>query len=322
MALFGQSRHHHKVARIVLQDLGIPVVVFEEGYFRPGFATMELGGVNGYSTTLDRYVWLPPFSGAQPPAPDSTPHHFVKMAVHATRHYVELYRGRAAFPHYAHHRSTDLGEYATYWIRSWTRKAFRHRADLRYQKILFRSGQPYYFVPLQLESDSQLTAHSSFASNQEFASEVIRSFASHAPADTHLIFKQHPHSRGGHSLADYIRDLARSHGVERRIFHISEGDTPDLAEHSMGTVLINSTVGLQAIERRASLMVMGDALYNRVGLAFQGTLDAFWCAGFRPDQDTARNFLAQLKSLTQVPVSLYGQYESPLRWNQILKGVS
>ncbi|HSH95287.1 MAG TPA: hypothetical protein VK968_14175, partial [Roseimicrobium sp.] len=57
IVLFGQSRYYHKVALERARAIDLPAVVMEEGYFRPGFVTMELGGVNGYSTTLDRYVW-------------------------------------------------------------------------------------------------------------------------------------------------------------------------------------------------------------------------------------------------------------------------
>ena len=52
---FGQSRSYHKVAIEVSNSLGIAALVFEEGYFRPGFITLELNGVNAKSSTLDQY---------------------------------------------------------------------------------------------------------------------------------------------------------------------------------------------------------------------------------------------------------------------------
>ena len=57
IVLFGQSRYYHVIAREVAAESGIAVVVLEEGYFRPGFITMELDGVNGYSRTLQRFRW-------------------------------------------------------------------------------------------------------------------------------------------------------------------------------------------------------------------------------------------------------------------------
>ena len=55
IVLFGQARPHHAKAMVFASLLGIKVVVVEEGYFRPHYLTMELGGVNGYSSTLERY---------------------------------------------------------------------------------------------------------------------------------------------------------------------------------------------------------------------------------------------------------------------------
>ena len=42
VALFGQSRPHHAAALEVARQAGVSAVVLEEGYVRPGFATVEL----------------------------------------------------------------------------------------------------------------------------------------------------------------------------------------------------------------------------------------------------------------------------------------
>jgi len=104
VVLFGQSRRYHQDALTIAKARGIAVVVMEEGYFRPGFGTMELDGVNGYSSTLYRYTWrteamgADSFSAAEAHGiqPDVSPWHFQKMAWHAARHYVALWRRRAA----------------------------------------------------------------------------------------------------------------------------------------------------------------------------------------------------------------------------------
>ncbi|MES2999060.1 MAG: capsular biosynthesis protein [Pseudomonadota bacterium] len=312
VVLFGQTRLYHRKALEVAHDLGIAAVVLEEGYFRPGFATMELGGVNGYSSTMESFVW----DGEAAPAisPHISSRHFQKMAWHAARHYTELRRRRAAFPNYVHHRIDDPFHYAVYWVRSWLRKLLRSGPDKRMQDWLLTAQSKYYFVPLQLDGDSQLVFHSTFGQNPEFIAQVITSFARNAPADALLVFKQHPHSRGGPGHAEIVRACAKSLGVGKRVHHLVEGDTPVLAEHSAGVVVINSTVGLQALERGAPLMVMGTALYDQPGLAFQGPLDDFWRAGRSPERASTDAFLLQLKNLTQVPASLYATKSEPLPW--------
>lgn len=310
--LFGQGRFYHKVALERARAMDLPVVVMEEGYFRPGYVTMELGGVNGYSTTLERFEWVDAEDKALRPA--ISPMHFQKMAWHASHHYVALDKRRRQYPHYEHHRSTHVPSYALYWTRSWFRKGVHRGTDNKLQRWLIATRQPYYFVPLQLEGDSQVTQHSPYASISEFVTQVLHSFARHAPAGALLVFRQHPHARGGPGLQALIQSLARSLGASSRVFHLVEGDTPVLAQHSLGTVLINSTVGLQALERGSPLIVLGDSPYKRPALTFAGPLDAFWNERRSPDPEAAGRFLAQVKNLTQAPASVYALRSEPLLW--------
>jgi capsular polysaccharide export protein len=320
VVLFGQTRTYHKAALGIAKASGVPVAVMEEGYFRPGFATMELGGVNGYSSTLERFTWqpaaslVPGFTEAQGITPEISTRHFQKMAWHAARHYAALWRGRGNYPNYVHHRIEDPFFYSKYWVRSWVRKLFHRGPDRRVQARLLSGTAPYYLVPLQVDGDSQLVFHSTFGKNPDFIVEVLASFARHAPSNSLLVFKQHPYSRGGPGHMSLIRGFAESLGVSDRICHLNEGDTPLLAERSAGVVVINSTVGLQALERGAPLMVLGDALYNQPKLAFQGALDEFWERAHVPDRELTQTFLSQLKNLTQVPVSLYALVRDPLVW--------
>jgi capsular polysaccharide export protein len=323
IVLFGQSRLYHKVALERARAIDLPVVVMEEGYFRPGFVTMELDGVNGYSTTLDRYVWdgshdlphpLPDF-GLRP---DISPRHFQKMAWHATQHYVALWQRRGSYPHYQHHRCDNPAFYARYWAKSWLRKGWYRAGDLKLQQWLIGSRQPYFFVPLQLEGDSQITHHSPFSNNFEFIFRVARSFAENAPKESQLVFRQHPHARGGPGDSRFIRQLAAGLKIADRVHHMTEGDTPDLAEHSLGTVVINSTVGLQALERGVPLIVLGESLYRRRGITFSGELDDFWTQRQRPEIKATSAFLSQIKNLTQAPASVYALRSEPLQWSALL----
>jgi capsular polysaccharide export protein len=49
LILHGDCRPLHKVAIELANRFGITVHVFEEGYLRPDWITLEVGGVNGYS---------------------------------------------------------------------------------------------------------------------------------------------------------------------------------------------------------------------------------------------------------------------------------
>ena len=186
VVLFGQSRKYHAAARALALQRNLSVVVLEEGYFRPGFVTMELGGVNGYSTTMKNFVWKPSTTGADgipriaaaaSIQPDISPWHIQKMAWHASWHYKAMHDARFEFANYVHHRNDDPKQYARYWLRSWRRKVVSHARDHRFQTHLFKDSTPYFLVPLQHDGDAQITHHSPFTQNTEFIIRVMRSFA-------------------------------------------------------------------------------------------------------------------------------------------------
>jgi capsular polysaccharide export protein len=318
VVLFGQSRQYHRVAIDLCKKKGIAVLVLEEGYFRPGFMTMELNGVNGFSETMTKFTWQPA-SARDDINADISPNHFQKMAWQASLHYQAMWNARNEFAHYQHHRTSRPGYYAAYWSRSWLRKLKQWIPCNRIQKRLIaeKSITPYYFVPLQHDGDSQIIHHSSFANNAEFVMRVLRSFAVHAPLGSLLVFRQHPQVRGGPGHSELIDGLSRELGIRHRVLYMVEGDTPDLAQHSAGVVVINSTVGLQAMERGAPLKVMGDAIYKHPKLNFMGDLDQFWLQARPACPVATAQFIAQIKNLTQVPVSVYALRNEPIRWPSV-----
>ena len=314
VVLFGQSRRHHAAAIERAQELGLPVIVLEEGYLRPAFVTMELGGVNGSSTTLDNYRWEPGAPGLLVHAkkPSSRPE-FWEMAGHACRHYWSLHWGGPLSPDYRHHRQTDVWHHSRYWLWSWAQKHLHLAHDHACVRRL--ADRPYFFVPLQHEGDSQIAHHSPYPEIKAFVADVIESFAVHAPKDCFLVFKTHPHARGGPSYRPFIRQLSAGQGLAERVLHLVEGHTPTLVKNAQGVVLINSTVGVQALLRRKPLAVLGNAVYKRPGLYFEGTLDDFWTDAAPPDAWVARQFVEQLIALTQVPCRIYAKADEPLTWH-------
>jgi capsule polysaccharide modification protein KpsS len=315
IVLFGQSRSYHRAALQIGVELGIPVVVLEEGYFRPGYVTMELGGVNSHSSTMQRHRWMPsPGTSAAGLAPQACRWHFAQTAWHAARHYAALWLQAASFPGYQHHRDDDPWQYAAYWLRSWVNKLLRLPGDTLRGWRLARGAVRYFFVPLQHDDDSQITHHSGYARNAEFVLEVMHSFAAHADPAAQLVFKQHPQSRGGSGHGVLIRRVAAELAIGGRVLFLVEGDTRELCRHAQGVVVINSTVGLQALEQGTPLMVMGEAVYKRPHLAHAAPLHTFWRNPPRPDATTVADFLLQLKNLTQMPVSIYAARGEPLAW--------
>jgi len=311
VVLFGQSRSYHQQAIKAANQLGIQVIVLEEGYFRPGFMTMELDGVNGNSTTLDRFSW----DGVPEHIISATDKHpFLNSTYFAAKHYAHILLGHWQFPGYEHHRNRSPAYYFGYWMYSWFRKWSHFKLDMRKQKLLIDRKAYFYFVPLQFEGDAQFKLFSRYSSVEEFLAELIRSFSLHAPKPTMLVFREHPHGRGMGGYRSFVRQIAKSFGIDSRIVYLVEGNTPLLVKHSAGVITINSTVGVRALKSLVPLKVMGAAIYQRPGLVFEGELDEFWLKSMPAKPELIEDYVLQLKNLTQVPVCGYATRDVSIDW--------
>jgi hypothetical protein len=61
-------------------------------------------------------------------------------------------------------------------------------------------------------------------------------------------------------------------------------------------------------------MVLGEALYKQPQLSFTGDLDQFWTQARPACPAETQRFLAQMKNLTQAPVSVYALRSEPIAW--------
>jgi len=305
--LFGDCRSHHQTAQALAKPRGIGIGVYEEGYVRPDYVTLERHGVNGHST-LPRN---PDFYHALPEQAVETTrpigNAYWHAALWATLYYVASTLLHPLFPFYKHHRPLTLLECLP-WVRSAWRRVFyamKERGVLGRLTDTF-SGR-FFLVPLQVHNDTQLCVHSHYTNIHTFIEDVVDSFALHAPEDTVLVLKHHPMDRGYHDYTRLIRRLARKHRLAGRLRYIHDQHLPTLLQHTAGVVLINSTVGLSALHHGTPVKVTGVALYDMPGLTFQGSLEKFWSDAdlFSPDKPLFRKFRGYLINRTQINGSFY-----------------
>lgn len=315
--LFGQSRPLHREAIRICRMMGIDVFVMEEGYVRPGFMTLELGGVNAESTTLDAYKLDEDFPLGATVTPARVKHHRLRMTWQAMLYYLFLRLGARHYTGYIHHRHSSILRYASYWV-----GAALHYPVTRWQdrKAMAALDQrrPYFFLPLQIDSDAQVVCHSRFLDVLSFVEEVMQSFALHASPDAQLFIKQHPLARGHLGMRASIFSMAERYGIRHRVIFVYSCKIYELLERVTGVVTINSTVGMQAIARSVPLKVMGDAIYDHPDVVDPQPLDDFWRNPRKPDPAKAIEFYRTLKILTQVPAALYDPASVPLDWDDLL----
>jgi capsular polysaccharide export protein len=310
--LFGDCRLYHRIAVEICRELGIPAMIFEEGYIRPDFVTLEEYGVNARSS-LPRD---PAFYQALPDLPEfrREPAHalFRRVAWQASVYYTAgLFLGWR-YRRYRHHRNFNAVRKGLLWILSGIRKLLYNRKDQQLTHwLVTHHSKGYFLVPLQVRSDSQVRVHSDYPSIHAFIAEVIASFAGHAPADTLLVFKHHPIDRGFVHYGAWIRKLAQQHGIAERVIYAHELHLPTCLDHACGVVVINSTVGLSALLHHAPVKTLGRAIYDMEGLTCQRPLDEFWQNPGAVSEALHRKFRHYLIEKTQFNGNFHGRFPFP-----------
>jgi capsule polysaccharide modification protein KpsS len=276
--VFGDGRPPHRVAAELCARRQVRFFAFEEGYLRPDWITLEEHGVNGYSRMPRDPEFFRAFA-AEHSAPRRVDHvgsSFGIGALYATLLAVCASFGRPLFPHYRHHRSIFWIAEMLRWVRGAARKYwFRMRERGLIDELRGPLSGRYFFVALQVHCDYQLV-HSRFRDVPPFIEEVMRSFAEHAPADVLLVIKHHPMDRAYREYGDLIARLERQLGLTGRVRYVHDLHLPTLLRAARGSVMINSTVGLQSIQYGTPVKVLGDAVYDMPGLTHQGSLAEFW----------------------------------------------
>jgi capsular polysaccharide export protein len=118
--------------------------------------------------------------------------------------------------------------------------------------------------------------------------------------------KVHPLDNGLIDRVAQVRATAERHGIAGRVRCLEGGYLPTLLSHALGVVVVNSTVGLTAIEVGRPTIALGTSIYNVPGMAFQGGLDRFWSELEPPDDDLVKAFRRLVVHRTQVNGGYFG----------------
>lgn len=309
VVLFGDCRDHHMPAIRLCRDLGVPVHVFEEGYIRPDWVTLELGGVNGHSSLPRDPAWYRDTAAALPPVP---PHRrvsasFRRRAMEGLVYNFADVLTRWHYPGWNNHRPWHPVVEGMGWWRKLCRRKERESSAAQLMARLLDTGAAYYLFPLQLDSDAQIRLHSPFAGIADAIRLVIGSFAAHAPAGTRLVLKEHPLDNGVRDWRQVTTDMAELFGVADRVDYLAWGDIEAVTRGSLGVVTINSTSGTFALAAGVPVVVLGHAVYDIPDITCQGGVDAFWRDPVAPDPETFAAFRRVLVERCLIPGGFFSE---------------
>ncbi|NVN45134.1 capsular biosynthesis protein [Asaia siamensis] len=301
--LFGDCRVRHMAAAAVCRGLHIPLHVFEEGYLRPDWVTLELGGVNGHSGLPRDPQYYRTEAATLPPEPShsTVPSSFRTRAYQGIAYNTADLLTRWYYPYWSNHRPWHPLAEGIGWLRRLLRRKAIAAITEKTISRLTASKAPYMLFPLQLDADAQVVLHSEFSGIKQSIEFVIASFAAHAPNDMLLIIKQHPLDNGLQDWRSIVEHNGRKHGVLGRIGFIEGGDIAVLVSDAKGVVTINSTTGTLALAAAIPVITLGHAIYGIDGITHKGSLDDFWSNPQPPDMALFAAFRRVLTEYCLVP---------------------
>jgi capsular polysaccharide export protein len=300
------------------KGISVETWVFELGYLRPNYVTLELNQVNCHSNLVSpaRFYAALPEADCIPQARRDIGSRWRKIWKAPT--FVQH-----AFCNYKitdqAHKLQPKPEYVAAQVRGFCRKYWYGITEKKTKHTLANSPN-FFLVILQVATDSQLHHGSPYVSVEAFIEDVITSFAAHAPKEARLFIKHHPRDRGYNNYSQAINNLALQQQGSDRIFYFHDSPLAPLfrKEGCRGCILINSSVGFQALYHGVPTKAMGIAPYNIEGLADQQPLATFWISPQPSDRSLFRKFYLHTLETTQIN----GNFDGAFPFAQVFPVVS
>lgn len=306
LVLHGDRRPYHLVAAEEARARGIAVIVTDLGYLRPDWLTLEYDGTTTYSRfprdpqrirelaeNFPAVTLLPRFASP-----------FWLIAACDIAYNLALVLGRPLYPHYRYHSTCHpFLEYAG-WLRSRPMKLLQSGRTAAAKRRLAAQTGSYFLVPMQLQTDFSIRAHSPFADPRDAVRAIIASFA-RSGSTRQLIFVIHPLDNGLIRWHGFIAKLARAAGIADRVVTLHGGTPAELQRNSAGVVTVNSTAAVSALCLEVPVKTLGNAVFDVAGLTCQRPLDDFWHEPTRPDPGFRPLFLRALIGTTQIQGGYY-----------------
>ena len=256
VTMHNDLRWQHSLAIEVCKELGVKYLITERGIFRPDTTTIEFKGVNAYSSLPKDKEFYKKHDVVSKELKSYKVSKVTNLKVNIKfAIFILLNKIGSIFGLNStiRNKSYSLSTYINLFIKQKFGKSNKNIVTL---------PKRYVFVPLQVNTDTQILIHSDFKDMQEFISKVENDFYS-LESDIGLVFKIHPMEKG---IIEYLFD-------KRSI--VVDSDTNELVKNSECIVTINSTVGFEAIEKYKKVLVLGGAFFKIDGIAICSSKETF-----------------------------------------------
>ena len=236
---YGDSSPYSVKALVLGQSLNLRLHVFEQGYFRPDWVTLERGGVNANSRLPRDPEWyrrnaarIPPTEAAK--VGRTTP----AMVSRILGYHAAMYAGMPFFRRFKAPYHYPAIRQALGHCRRYGEQLFSTGKQGRRQQALIDSNRPLYLVLLQRPGDSQLWRHSDFECTEAFLEKVVTSFAGNAPEQAMLLVRPHPLDHGLDDHEGVLEKLAEREGIAGRVHYVDAGKLHEILPLMSGAVCV------------------------------------------------------------------------------------
>ena len=121
------------------------------------------------------------------------------------------------------------------------------------------------------------------------------SFSKHASTDKSIVIKHHPIDRGRVDYSKFIADLSQELNIANRVKVVHDVYLLTLLKNAIGTITINSIVGLSSVYHETPVICLDRAMYNIEGLTAKNVdLDGFWSLDFQVNKGLYKKFRVYL----------------------------
>jgi capsular polysaccharide export protein len=311
LLLLGEQRPHHRAAIAAAHRLGIRVTVFDYGYLRPDWITCEPDGMGPLSRFPHDMTAVRALAHATP-LPETNVSYVDDFSRQARAHMIYDFSSSAMGWLYPGYRSHQIYHPALSYAGTGLRLLMRQRrsqAACRIIEALAGSGRPVFVFAMQMEVDYSIRAYSRFQDMAGPLQLVLDSFLEHSPKDAVLVVKLHPLDPGLRLWKGWLRrqTVRRDPSAGDRVRFIDGGSLNDLLDMARGAVMVNSTVGIAALQAGVPVVALGAAIYDMAGLTWQDGLDTFWTDATPPDPRNVADFIRALTGTVQLRGVYYAE---------------
>jgi capsular polysaccharide export protein len=305
--MVGDTRPVSAQALSAAKAYSLRIHIFEEGYFRPGYLTLEEDGINGHSRLPRDPNWYRSVAKSLPPLANHNPvqNPIWLLALNEIGYRLPGLFNPIFYPGYKTHRPHVAAVELTGWAIRFSKMPHYKKRDNSQISTLIATKRPYYILPLQLESDSQIRLHSELESMSVLIRLTLISFAKNAPENSCLVIKNHPLDTGFINFRRLIQRESKALGIKERVVYLESGHLPTLLKHCQGVIVVNSTVGTSALLHGCKTLALSKPIYDLPGLTVQCGLDTFWKTEHSPDSDLLDAFFRVVVHCTQINGGFY-----------------